>query len=539
MTPQQAAKYLLNLTEAEDSYLGFVKLIHPKFKLTPFQLEIIDTLDKLEKGTLVGPTGNPIRSVLMTMPPRHAKSTFCTIGFPAYYLARDPARFVLSTSYNATLAADFGRQCRDLSKSAEVQQAFPRFKISSDSRAADVWRTEEGGAYFGVGIGGTTTGRPSNLLLIDDPLKSREEAESITLRNKVGNFYTSGLQTRKQPDLDGNDPIEIVVLTRWHPDDLAGRIMDSEDWKEGRWHHLDYKAINKVKGKKIARVHLPANHPMKLEPNEMSKLTRSKRYVQEETEVALWPERFPLELLKRRQRADPREFEALYQQQPYIEGGNILKTSWWNYLLEQTPLDAYQTIISVADTAFKKDESNDPSVILTGGITHSGDIHIIRVDRGRWEYPELKQRLITNTAMYRHSGLRGLYIEDKASGQSLIQELRRESGLAVIPYKVGKDKVSRTHAVTPLIEGGRVFLPPEADWLDAFVEECAAFPSGKHDDQVDALTMFLDIISRMGTASFTNFGDLNPANSINAMMGNNKNPFSSDFKTENFKGWGE
>jgi predicted phage terminase large subunit-like protein len=543
ITAAEAAKHLLKLDKAASSYRGYIEMIHPEFTLTPFQIEIIDTLDKLEKGLLTSKDGTPIRGVLMTMPPRHAKSTFCTIGFPAYYMARDPTRFVLSTSYNGELAKDFGRQCRDLAQSETTAQIFPDLRLNNSSTAADVWRTDVGGAYFGVGIGGTTTGRPSNLLLIDDPIKSREEAESITMRNKVWNFYTSGLQTRKQPDLNGNPPIEIVVLTRWHPDDLAGRIMASEDWKEGRWIHLDYQAITTVKGKKISRRDLPKDHPMYVEKNVLSTITKSKRFVQEEKEVALWPERFPLEDLKRKQRMNPRDFESLYQQRPYIEGGNILKTEWWRYWNEGMRPEQFASLITVADTAFKKNETADYSVIMTGGVTHDGDIYILGLERGRWEYPELKQRLITNNMMYRGNGLRATYIEDKASGQSLIQDLRRQSGLSVIPYKVGNDKVMRANAVTPLIEGGRVYLPEVAPWLDAFMQECSAFPSSKHDDQVDALTMLLDILSRQGGQDLAMFqGGFDISGSLNQQVKTTIGGLrvnQSDLAGGMFRRWGE
>ena len=184
----QAAKHLLKLKDAENSFLGFVKIVEPTFTLAPFQLDLIDKLDKLEKGQLINDKGEQARNLLVTMPPRHAKSTFSTVLFPAYFMAKNPTRYILSCSYNAMLAQDFGRQVRDRSSSVEVQQAFPDFKMASDSRAADVWRTELGGAYFGVGIGGTTTGRPANLLIVDETVKSREDAESATQRNKIWDF---------------------------------------------------------------------------------------------------------------------------------------------------------------------------------------------------------------------------------------------------------------------------------------------------------------------------------------------------------------
>jgi len=534
-----AAQHLLKLKDAEKSFLGFVKVAEPTFDLADFQIDLINKLDALEKGILEDDQGRPARNILVTMPPRHAKSTFSTVLFPAYYMARNPSRYILSCSYNAMLASDFGRQVRDRASGVEVQQAFPDFRMSSDSRAADVWRTEMGGAYFGVGIGGTTTGRPANLLIVDDPTKSREDAESATQRNKIWDFYTAALSTRLQPDAKGQLPSQIVILTRWHPDDLAGRLMRTEDWKEGMWMHLDYPAIRKVGGKKISRRSLPPSHPMYVEANELSNLAKTKRYIQEEEDVALWPERFPVEELRRRERLNPRDFASLYQQRPYIEGGNILKSEWWSYYPEDLHPNNFQTIIIAADTAFKKTETSDYSVAIVAGLTQDGDIYIVEVHRGRWEYPDLRQKLININASWRGKGLRALYVEDKASGQSIIQDLRRESGMAVVPYKVVNDKVSRVNGITPLIQGGRVHLPEKAKWLDDFVEECTAFPAGRHDDQVDALSMAVDILSRQTITPEAMFGSLNASNSLNQEAQRNRDSLSAQFGTQMFKGWGE
>lgn len=536
---RDAAKHLLRLQDAEKSFLGFVKLVHPDFTLADFQLDLIDKLDKLEKGILEDENGRKARNLLVTMPPRHAKSTFSTVLFPAYYMARNPARYILSCSYNAMLASDFGRQVRDVSSSVEVQQAFQDFRMASDSRAADVWRTEMGGAYFGVGIGGTTTGRPANLLIVDDPVKSREDAESATQRNKVWDFYTAALSTRLQPDAQGNTPGQIVILTRWHPDDLAGRLQRTQDWKEGLWMHLDYPAIKTVKGEKISRRLLPEDHPMYVEAGELTNLSPAKRYYSEEKEEALWPERFPLEELKRRERLNPRDFASLYQQRPYIEGGNILKSEWWRYYPEDLNPRNFQSLIIAADTAFKKTETADYSVAIVAGLTQDGDIYIVDLHRGRWDFPELRQRLVNVNALWRGYGLRAVYIEDKASGQSIIQDLRRESGMAIVPYKVVNDKVSRVNGITPLIQGGRVYLPEKASWLDDFVDECVAFPSGRHDDQVDALSMAIDILSRQAVTPEAVFGSLSMGNSLLQEMTRKKDSLSGMLGAKIFRGWGE
>ena len=511
LTAQDAAKHLLKLKAAEDSFLGWVRLQNPKWSLPQFHLDMIDALDKLEKNILTSHHNLsaaerakteevPVRNLLITMPPRHGKSTYGSIIFPAYFMARKPSRFIMSTSYNSQLATDFGRQVRDLCNEPLTAQAFPDFEMSQDSRAVDQWRTTGGGAAYFIGVGGTTSGRAANLLLFDDPLKSREEAESATQRNKVWNYYISALSTRLQPDIDGIPPAQIIILTRWHPDDLAGRLMQTDDWNEGRWLHINFPAIEEraIQGDigKISRSNLPVDHPKYLAPGEASKLGAGQRYIRKTEKTALWPERFTLEDLERRQRLNPREFASLYQQTPYIQGGNMIRSHWWRTYPEDMKPERFSSLIIAADTAFKAKQDSDYSVMMVMGLDSTGDIYIVDVVRERFEFPELKRRMIQMNNQWRGRGLRGIYIEDKASGQSLLQELNRESGVSVIPYKVVNDKVSRLAAVLPLIEGGRVFIPSTANWLDAFHNECQTFPSGTHDDMVDAMTIGLDVLAR-------------------------------------------
>ena len=535
LTPQQAAKRLLLIKKAQDSFHGFVTSLYPDFTLASFQEELIQTLDDLEKNTL------GCNRLLITMPPRHGKSWLASTLFPVYYLARKANRNVLATSYNQDLAKTFGRQTRDHARELIVPQAFPDFRMSDESKAVDDWRTTMGGGYYATGLGGSTTGRAATLLLIDDPIKAREEADSATQRNKTWSYYISALSTRKQPEPDGNPPIEVVILTRWHPDDLAGRIMETEDWKEGAWRHINFPAIRRVKSEvRSSVVSLPKDDPRHVPKNKLSTVGPSKRYFFEEKEEALWPERFPLDELRKRERLDAREFASLYQQTPFIKGGNLIKASWWRKVSE---VPKCSTVIIAADTAFKKTETADYSVMIVLGLDDLNDIHVLDIIRDKYDFPELKRAAITLNAKWRGRGLRGLYVEDRASGQSLIQELRNQSGMSVIPVKVGNDKVSRLNAVLPLIEGGRVYLPDMAVWLDAFMEEAQSFPSGKHDDQIDALSMGLEAIAKMGgAASELMNGPINMASSLSAQFqqAEQKQWWAADLKHQpQFKGWGE
>ena len=511
LTSQDAARHLLKLKRAEESFDGYVRLHNPDWQLPDFHKKLIRALDLLEKNELTShfdlsgyeqtlKPKVPVRNILITMPPRHGKSTFGSVFFPAYFMARKPSRFVMSTSYNSQLATDFGRQVRDLVNEPLTAQAFPDFEMSADSRAIDQWRTTAGGAAYFIGVGGTTTGRAANMLLLDDPLKSREEAESATQRNKVWNFYVSALSTRLQPDKDNIPPAQIVILTRWHPSDVAGRLMETEDWSEGRWLHINFPAVQDVPisggNGQESRKDLPKDDPNYVAPEVWRNLSKGKRYLRKTERKALWPERFSLEDLERRERLNPREFASLYQQSPFIQGGNLIKAHWWRSYPSDMKPENFTSLIISADTAFKAKSTSDYSVMVTMGLDASGDIYIVDVHRDRYEFPDLKRKMIQLNNQWRGKGLRGIYVEDAASGQSLIQEMKRESGLSVIPYRTSGDKVSRLSAVLPLIEGGRVLLPEMAPWLDAFLDECQTFPSGTYDDQIDALSMGLDVLAR-------------------------------------------
>lgn len=517
ISQKEAALYLLKLKQSSNSFPGFMNYYYD-MKWEPFHVEMQEILDQLEKDMLVSAGGNPIRNLLITMPPRHAKSFNATVNFPAYCLMRKAHRELMVSSYNNELAATFGRGTRDIVTDQKAVKAFKGFELSRETRAVDFWKTKAGGAYYSVGLNGTTTGRGSNGLFVDDPYKSRVEADSTVRRRDVWNFYTSGLLARRQPDKDGQPPFQIVTMTRWHPDDMAGRIMESAEFKRGEWVHLNYQAMTKrERGVYIRRNKLPEDDPryipnvtpeqvqnngvrLDVEEEGLLKINDSMAYVNVADEYdALWPSRFPVKWLQQQKATlGDRDFESLYQQNPYIQGGNIVKENWFKrYNNESMPIQFHALAIGV-DTAFKAKAVNDYSVFTVAGITELGDIYILKVFREKLEFPDLKRKAVLINAIYRSQGLRGFWIEDNASGQSLIQELRSNTGVPVLPWKPGAaDKVLRMTSITPLIESGRVFIPEEAEWLDDWLAELSAFPSVKNDDQADSFVITMDVLSRM------------------------------------------
>jgi predicted phage terminase large subunit-like protein len=495
---------LAKLRWAEVSFEGFVKYLYPRRIIPDFQLEFIRTLDYLERRILIHPvTGRPVYNLLTNFPPRHAKTHYGTILFAAYQMGRKATRKTMVTAYNATLASDFGAETKAVVMSDDFKRVFPAFKLSTDSRANDAFKSTARGAYYAIGLDGPTSGRPANCLIIDDPLKSRPDAESAANRKNVWDFIVSALWLRMEPEEDGTLPIQIMTLTRWHPDDPAGRLMKLPEWEKGEWIHVYHQGLTETS---------PTDPKGTFDDV-------SKKYY-----TALWPERFPVSYMLKQKSRSERDFQAQYQQQPLIEGGNMFKSDWWQTL----PMDhdpsvpgQYHSILIAADTAYKQREVNDYSAIAVGGITLKGDIHLLSITRGRWDFPQLKQTLITMNTVWRPLGLRAIIIEDLASGQSLFQELRRESGLSVIARRWPGDKVTHLASILPLAEGGRIFIPHmrstkmETAWVPEFMTEIEQFPSGAFDDQVDAFTLLVHELARTAITPemlAAQFEQMNPLN---------------------------
>jgi predicted phage terminase large subunit-like protein len=370
--------------------------------------------------------------------------------FAAWYLGRHPDRFVICASYGQELADDFGRKVRNLVSYPLHEAVFPGCRLAEDSSSMRRFNTTTGGSYYAVGRGGPVTGRGAHLLIIDDPLKDREEAQSETIRHGLHEWYSSVAYTRLQPGA-----AIVLIQTRWHQDDLAEWLLrehPDEHWEVARF---------------------PA-------------IAEQDEGFRREGEP-LWPERFPLPVLDQiRQAIGGATWASLYQQRPAAAEGAIFKRDWWERYAVAPQLSR---VIQSWDTAFKSGRENDHSVCTTWGQAPAG-YFLLGLWRGRVEFPELKRRLIDQAKEWNANAI---LVEDAASGQSLIQELRT-TALPILPIKADSDKLSRAAAVTPLLEAGKVFLPESSSWLADYLDELAAFPTGAHDDAVDSTTQALNYL---------------------------------------------
>ena len=330
--------------------------------------------------------------------------------------------------------------------------------LSDERTAVNDWETAAGGGLRAVGVGGGVTGQGADLILIDDPIKSREEANSQAFRERLWTWYTDDLYTRQEPGA-----AIVLILTRWHMDDLAGRILASEEAAE--WTVLSLPALAE------------ASDPLGRSEGE-----------------ALCPERFSERDLEQIRTVQGSSFAALYQQRPSALEGAIFKREWWRYFREAPTL---HRIVQSWDTAFKTGQDNDYSVCTTWGVGETG-YYLLDVWKRRVEFAQLKGTVVTLGEQFKPDAV---LVEDKASGQSLIQELQRDTRLPILPVKVDSDKVSRAYAVTPIIETGRVFLPESAPWLADYLDNMANFPNAAHDDDVDSTTQALNHLIGRGAST--------------------------------------
>jgi predicted phage terminase large subunit-like protein len=437
---------------ARESYLGFVKMMWPGFIDGRHHKIMADAFERVARGEL--------KRLIINMPPRHTKSEFASYLLPAWFLGLYPEKKVIQTAHTAELAVGFGRKVRNLVGSKDYQGVFPGVGLQSDSKAAGRWSTSKGGEYFAIGVGGAVTGKGADLLIIDDPHSEQEAMIGQfdgSVYDKVFEWYSSGPRQRLQPG-----GAIVIVMTRWAKRDLTGQIINASVKKEGssEWEVIELPAI------------MPSGEP-------------------------LWPEFWSLDELQRLKIELPiSKWSAQYQQDPTSEEGALIKRDWWNVWEDEKPPPCEAVIIAM-DTAFSKTERSDYSACVTFGVFNYPNgvgkpiPNLILLDawKDKLEFPELK----ATTVQYHKNWQPDMFIvEKKASGAPLIAELRN-AGVPVqefTPTRATGDKIVRVNAITDIFASGVVWAPEDQFAIDV-VEECAAFPSGDHDDYVDAVTMAL------------------------------------------------
>ena len=435
----------------------FIKYTHKNYIFSDFSLTVMKALEQF----LIDLEQEQRPILIIEAPPQHGKSELASRKFPAYALGKNPNYRIAGCSYSSDLAISMNRDIQRIMLDDSYASIFPNSSLNKKRVAImdnEALRNSDRfdiighkGYYVCCGVGGALTGKSVDIGIIDDPVKNMQEARSQAIKENLINWYQSVFLTR----LSKNSG-QLIMATRWAVDDLIGYIIDKNKDNK-RVKVLKFPAINE-KGQ------------------------------------ALIPELHPLEqLLEQKEMMDTSSWSALYQQEPILIGGNIIKGEWFR-IYEILP--KFKQIYITADTAMKVKEANDYSVLQCWGRTELNgftDYYLIDMLRGKWESPELLERTQLFYLKYKKIGCSCLFIEDKASGTGLIQSLQRKR-IPVQAITPIKDKYMRLSEVLPLIKSGYVYIPEKAEWKLDFLSECEAFSadmSHVHDDMIDAMTMGL------------------------------------------------
>ena len=434
---------ILRLSLTRRSLSRFSREMMPAFEVSRFHQLIIDNLEFLLNGH--------IKKLAIITPPRHGKTTLANVMTPAFALGRDPRETIISVSYGSELSETWGRRVRNILSDPAFSEIFPGCKLSPDSAAAYRFSTTAGGEYSAVGRGGPVTGRGASLLILDDLIKDSSEANSDTTCRGIVEWLQHVAFTRLTP----NGRV-IAISTRWSERDPMGWLLQQEGWTV---------------------LHLPAIAEKENDP------------VGRKIGEALWPSHYPVESLDAiRANVGSRVFQTLYQGNVSAAQGTIFKRDWFRHYA--TAPESFKRIVQSWDTSFKTGATNDYSVCVTIGETENG-FYLLSLYREKVEFPSLKKQVAQQANFWKPSEI---YVENRASGQSLVQELKLSTSYPVIPIEVDRDKETRASATTGYYEAGRVFFPDTqaVPWVATLEDELASFPGGMYDDCVDAISQALN-----------------------------------------------
>jgi hypothetical protein len=427
---------------AKRLFLPFIKYVSPWFKVN-FHHEIIaDALQRVESGEL--------KRLMIFLPPRHGKSEMVSIAFPPWFFGRNPNKSIIEASYSADLATEFGRQARNIVDSREYQNIFDT-RLAEDSQSKSTWSTNGRGKYNAVGVGGAVTGKGADVLIIDDPVKNRKEADSFLIRENIYKWYRSTALTRLSPT-----GAVIMVVTRWSDDDLPARALDSET------------------GENWEVISLPA---IAVENEEYRKKGD-----------ALWPQQFDLaNLLNTKAEVGNYEWASLYQQSPI----NSETQEFTDKMFKSVALDKVNALRTLGYATI------DPAVKEKDTADYTGTI-INRVDEDNNWYIKANRKRINSTKLIDHifdiwenEDVVSIGVEETTYYDAVYPFLKLEMikrNIFPVVYGLkhgGVNKHLRIRALLPRYESGKIFhIEGECEFLE---EEMLRFPKGKNDDEVDAL----------------------------------------------------
>ncbi|WP_336974531.1 terminase large subunit domain-containing protein [Alcaligenes sp. PF14] len=432
LSPQEAAAELLRRRRGREGLIAFTEYTFPGYRPAPHHHLIAEALERVERGEC--------KRLMICMPPRHGKSELASRRFPSYFIGRNPAKQIIAASYNSDLAGDFGREVRNIVAEPEFNALF-QVQLASDSKAANRWHTSGGGMYVAAGVGTAITGRGAHILLIDDPFKDREEADSERRRQRVWDWYTSTAYTRLMPG-----GAIVLINTRWHEDDLSGRLLAQQEHGGDQWEVLSLPAIDD-------RGH------------------------------ALWEEDYPLSrLLEIKAVLPERDWNALYQQNPTPDDGTYFRRDWFK---TWDRLPAALNLYGTSDYAVTAD-GGDWTVHRVWGVDERGDIYRVAGWRGQTASDEWIERKIDLMLKYRPLAWFGeAGVIQKSIEPMLTRRMRERNCYSRLEWLPSiSDKPTRARGIQARLSMGGVWFEPNAE-----IDEFLKFPGGAHDDEVDVAGM--------------------------------------------------
>ena len=440
----------------------FEELRGDKFIENWHHCQVQEGLQAVERGE--------ISNLLINIPPRYTKTELAVINWIPQSIARNPKAKFIHLSYSADLALDNSAKAKEIILSDPYQLLWP-ISLKEDSKSKQKWYTRQGGGVYATAAGGAITGFGAGAtvdeedekfygaIIIDDPLKP-DDASSAVERRKVNERLNNTIKSRRN---SRKTPI-VIIMQRLHEDDMSGFVLEGGMGEP--FEHIKLKALENGK--------------------------------------ALWDLKHTVEELRRMEEKDRLNFATQYQQEPAPAKGNIFQIDWFARHMRLPDAPPRTMVVHSWDTAYKKGDHNDPSCCEVWHVTPTL-YYLAEVHKGKWDYPELRRRAFTLAADQKPDAI---LIEDKASGQTLIQEMNTASDYPAIAIAPEGDKETRARTCAATVEAGRVSLPEQAPWLNDFEQEILHFPNAKHDDQVDAFSQFLNWMRERGGDSDTEFNKL-------------------------------
>lgn len=398
------------------------------------------------------------KRLVITVPPRHLKSITASVVFVAWAMGRKPTLKVMVASYSQELSRQHAVQCRILLESPWYQRLFPETRIADGGNRALEVVTTAGGMRKGVSVGGSVTGFGADLIIVDDCMKA-DEVKSVTQREEVKNWFGNTLYTR----LNSKEVGRIVsIQQRLHEDDLPAMLL------ERGYRHLNLPAI----AEQEEQVPIGMNRVHRRIVGDLLNPAREDRAVLDQI----------------RRELGPAVFSAQYQQNPVVPDGNSLRWEWFKTYDEAPERHRFTKVVQSWDTGMSAAPTSDYSVCTTWGFM-TDRWYLLDVFRQRLDFPDLRNAIIRLSRTWQADRV---LIEKAGAGTSVAQDLRVDGHLRVMLCKPALDKETRFTGCFGEIEAGNIILPAQAPWLETFRKELTAFPLGKHDDQVDSVSQFIN-----------------------------------------------